>query len=228
MRSQPQFNPLTPFPKAHPVDPAMIPDSLPAFAPSTLKTLTAAATARPAKAAPSRPDSKTVTAALLDAEKTAKQQHLTYPPESLYGTWQLCFTAPQKPRLQAGQPTRQGFYIPSLATAQIGFYPDPAQPTQLTIRNQLKTGPLQITFTGPARYLGQKTLLAFDFDQLEVTLFGATAYQGGVRPSRPKGTAFAETSIAKLPFFAFFLATPEYIAARGRGGGVALWGKAEA
>ncbi|MEY3298237.1 MAG: hypothetical protein RLZZ597_1497, partial [Cyanobacteriota bacterium] len=36
---------------------------------------------------------------------------------------------------------------------------------------------------------------------------------------------FPSTPIAKLPFFAFFAATDQYLAARGRGGGLALWVK---
>ncbi|MBE9256152.1 hypothetical protein IQ228_01760, partial [Dolichospermum sp. LEGE 00246] len=34
---------------------------------------------------------------------------------------------------------------------------------------------------------------------------------------------FNEQPIAKLAFFAFFLVTEDMIAARGRGGGLALW-----
>jgi len=36
---------------------------------------------------------------------------------------------------------------------------------------------------------------------------------------------FYDQPIAKLPFFAFFLVTEDFIAARGRGGGLALWVK---
>jgi hypothetical protein len=35
--------------------------------------------------------------------------------------------------------------------------------------------------------------------------------------------AFEDLSTAQLPFFAFFLVTDDLIAARGRGGGLALW-----
>lgn len=204
--------------------PAMTPDLSPAFAPSTLTTLGAAAQLQPSG---QRPDGKTVTAALLDAEKTTKQQRRTYPATALHGTWRLCFTAPKKPHYQAGQPVGKGFYVPKIAIAQISFFPSESSTSPLTVRNQLKVGSLQITFSGPARYLGKKNLLAFDFTQLHVALFGATLYRGTVRSASAQFADFASAPIGKLPFFAFFLANPEYIAARGRGGGLALWVHAE-
>ncbi|HEY9735336.1 MAG TPA: hypothetical protein V6D06_03605 [Trichocoleus sp.] len=200
-----------------------------AFASEVLATLTAAANTlcprlkNTSESTPATPDGQTVTAALLAAEKAAKQQRLTYALDDLIGTWRLCFTAPKKPRYQAGQPQGSGFYVPTLAAARIGFYPAADLPSGITIRNQLQVGPLQITFTGPARYTGKKNLLVFDFNHLLVKVGALTLYSGGVRSAVPKGTDFAAAPIGKLPFFAFFLACPDYVAARGRGGGLALW-----
>ncbi|HEY9762262.1 MAG TPA: hypothetical protein V6D07_07025 [Trichocoleus sp.] len=200
----------------------MTSDLSPSFAPATLATLAAAAHRQ---ASTQRPDGKTVTTALLEAEKTAKQQRLTYPPEALYGTWRLCFTAPKKPHYQSGRPIGKGFYVPKVAIAHISFFPSESLSAPLGIRNQLRIGALQITFSGPAKYLGKKNLLAFDFNQLEVTLLGATLYRGSIRSASSKLTDFSSAPIGKLPFFAFFLANSEYVAARGRGGGLALWGR---
>lgn len=203
----------------------MTPDvSLP-FTPATLATLAAAA--HSLQAPTQRPDGKTVTAALLEAEKASKQQRLSYSPEALYGTWRLCFTAPKKPHYQSGQPIGKGFYVPKVAIAQISFSPSENLASPLTIRNQLKIGALQIAFSGPAKFLGKKNLLVFDFNQLNVALFGVTVYGGAIRSASAQFSDFGAAPVGKLPFFAFFLADPEYVAARGRGGGLALWARAD-
>ncbi|MBD2260698.1 hypothetical protein [Pseudanabaena sp. FACHB-2040] len=198
--------------------------SAPTSAP--LEVLAAAAMAL--RGAKPRPDGKAVTAALLEAEKTAKQQRQTYTPNELYGTWRLCFTAPKKPHYRSGQPVGNGFYVPTLAVAQISFLPDADQPGKITIRNQLRLGPLQITFSGPARSPGKKNLLAFDFTRLEIKALGATLYSGATGSKTAKAASFDAVPVAQLPFFSFFLAQADYLAARGRSGGLALWVRAEA
>jgi hypothetical protein len=174
-----------------------------------------------------RPDGKTLTAALLALEKSAKQTRWTIPADALLGRWRLCFSAGKKAKLQSGQPVGSGFYIPQWAIAHLSFSPDDTHPDRLTIANELRLGPLYIRFTSPARYPGRKNLLAFDFTQLTVKGFGLTLYQGAIRNAKRSGQPFADIPIAQLPFFAFFTATDAYIAARGRGGGLAIWVKAQ-
>lgn len=98
-------------------------------------------------------------------------------------------------------------------------------PEPLTIENQIRFGPLALKFSGPAKFLAKQNLLAFDFVQLQV-LVGGTPLLNVPLKGRIDPDAFAHTAIAKLPFFAFFAATDQYLAARGRGGGLALWVKA--
>lgn len=174
-----------------------------------------------------RPNGTALTAALLNLEKTAKQTRLSLPQVSLLGTWRLCFSAGKKAKYQSGQPVGSGFYVPQWAIAQITFALDETQAVPLKISNELRIGPLKIGFTGPARYLGQKNLLAFDFTQLTVSGFGLSVYRGPVGRRQKTGESFAERPIAQLPFFAFFAATDRYVAARGRGGGIALWVKSQ-
>lgn len=175
-----------------------------------------------------RPDGTTLTAALLALEKASKQHRQSIQQASLLGTWRLCFSAGKKARYQSGQPVGSGFYIPKLAIARIAFAPGPFNPSRLNVTNELRIGPLYIRFTGPARYPGKKNLLAFDFTHLEVRCFSLRLYQGKVRAQKLGGQSFEATAIGKLPFFAFFTATENYIAARGRGGGLAIWVKASA
>ena len=170
-----------------------------------------------------RPDGKAVTTALLEFEKVAKQNRQTIVQESLLGTWRLCFSANKQARYQAGKPMGNGFYIPKIAIAQITFALNKDNPEQLTIANELRVGPFQIHFTGPALYRGKKNLLAFDFTHLTVRCLRVPLYQGAIGAKKREGRAFEATTIAQLPFFAFFTATEDYIAARGRGGGLAIW-----
>lgn len=169
-----------------------------------------------------RPLAKEVVNALLQAEKATKQDRLVYPLESLFGQWRLCFTAPKNAHFKSGVALGKGFYVPQIAPAQISFYPS-QNLNQAEITNSLQLGFLQFKLTGPARYVGKKNLLAFDFTCMELSLFSRTIYNGGFRGGKLKNTDFYEQSITKAPFFAFFLITKDFIAARGRGGGLALW-----
>jgi hypothetical protein len=174
-----------------------------------------------------RPDGSKLTAALLELEKDAKQNRLMIPQSALVGSWRLCFSASKKAKYQSGQPTGSGFYIPKWAIARITFAANDTPETPLSVANELHIGPLKVSFTGPARYPGKKNLLVFDFTELTVQGFGLTVYQGAVGRKKRAGQSFMEVAIAQLPFFAFFTATEEYIAARGRGGGLAIWARDE-
>lgn len=93
---------------------------------------------------------------------------------------------------------------------------------QLEISNQTQFGSLVFKLTGPAQYSGQKNLLAFDFTYIQLWLFGRTIYNGEFRGGFAQMPNFYQQSITKLPFFAFFLVAEGFIAARGRGGGLAF------
>ena len=110
--------------------------------------------------------------------------------------------------------------------AQIGFERLAEPPDTLRITNQLQATTLRFQITGPARYSTPKNLLAFDFTQMELSLLGRLLYRGQFRGGQAKTDAFDQTPIAKLPFFSFFFITAELIAARGRGGGLAIWARA--
>jgi hypothetical protein len=172
-----------------------------------------------------RPKGSELTAALLKLEQAAKQNRLVIPQASLLGSWRLCFSASKQAKYQSGQPVGSGFYIPKWAIARITFATSDASEAPLSIANELNMGPLQMRFTGPARYPGKKNLLAFDFTELTVKCLGARVYRGAVGSKKRAGQVFADVAIAQLPFFAFFAATEEFIAARGRGGGLAIWAR---
>lgn len=65
-------------------------------------------------------------------------------------------------------------------------------------------------------------------DFMAVLLQVANAYrqqkvEGQIRGGKAQELDFYNQSIGKLPFFGFFLVTEDFIAARGRGGGLAIW-----
>lgn len=171
-----------------------------------------------------RPEAKEVVKALLQAEKAAKQQKLVYPLESLFGQWRLCFTAPKNAHFKSGVALGKGLYVPQIAPAQISFHSS-QNLGEAGITNSLQFGSLQLKLTGPARYLDKKNLLMFDFTLVEILLFNRAIYSGGFRGGKLKDADFYKRSVAKAPFFAFFRVTEDFIAARGRGGGLALWVK---
>ena len=167
------------------------------------------------------PAAKEVVDALLQAEKAAKQQRLAYPFESLFGHWRLCFATGTRKVRRGGIVLGRGFYVPKLVPASISFI-NQGQ-TQGEIANQVQLGALLLKLTGPCEYLNKKNLLAFDFTQMELSLFARAVYRGNMRGGKAQAENFYNRGIAKLPFFAFFWVTEDFIAARGRGGGLALW-----
>ncbi|MBD2112724.1 MULTISPECIES: hypothetical protein [Cyanophyceae] len=190
-------------------------------------TVTNSATVTPqvleAAASGAKRSAQQVTAALLDAERQTKVERRQFSPEALLGNWRLRFTAPKKPTYKAGKPQGSGFYMPGLAIASLCFSRDDND--QLTIQNQLQVGPVKLRFTGPAKFLPKKNLLAFDFVRLQVLVGSLTLINLPLRSKAAKAGDFVATSVAKLPFFSFFMAEEGYVAARGRSGGLALWVK---
>jgi hypothetical protein len=179
-----------------------------------------------------RPPTDTTISALQAAEITARKEKLTIPFESLLGEWRLCFaTGANKDRQRGGIKLGSGYYLPQFVRASISFAHNPTASTSFQDRrgergivtNQLLVGGIQLKFTGPCHYPGKKNLLIFDFTQIELHVFGKTIYQGKIRSGKDGSPTLDRRAIAKLPFFAFFWAGDNGIAARGRGGGLALW-----
>jgi hypothetical protein len=172
-----------------------------------------------------RPNAEILVNALLQAEKATKGQRVTYPFESLLGKWQLCFvTGTKKVRERGGIVLGKGLYVPKFIRIYISFNATLEQDSgRGEIGNQVEFSPLLLKLTGPVQYLGKKNLLAFDFNQMLISLFDRIVYNRAIRSRKVQTEDFYNQPIAKLPFFAFFLVTENFIAARGRGGGLAFW-----
>ncbi|MEH1801125.1 MAG: hypothetical protein V7K64_14920 [Nostoc sp.] len=172
-----------------------------------------------------RPSAEILVTALLQAEKAAKRQRLTYPFESLLGKWQLCFvTGTKKVREGGGIVLGKGLYVPKFIAIHVSFNATSEEDSgRGEIGNQVKFNPVLLKLTGPVQYLSKKNLLAFDFNYMVISLFGRAVYNRAIRSGKLQTEDFYNQPIAKLPFFAFFLVTEDFIAARGRGGGLAFW-----
>jgi hypothetical protein len=84
----------------------------------------------------------------------------------------------------------------------------------LRLSNAVNLGALELRFRGPGRLVGTRPLLEFWFDLLELRLAGRLLLQRAL-PSPPE---------RRSPFFALIGRSPTgWLAARGRGGGLALW-----
>ncbi|MBH8578194.1 hypothetical protein I8752_35680 [Nostocaceae cyanobacterium CENA369] len=172
-----------------------------------------------------RPTTEEMVNALLQAEKATKQQRLTYSFDALLGKWRLCFaTGTKKARERGGIVLGKGLYVPKFVAIYISFSAALEQGLgRGEVSNQVQLGTVSLKLMGPTQYLGKKNLLAFDFNQMLIGIFDRLVYNRPIRSGKVQSEDFYNQPIAKLPFFAFFIVTENFIAARGRGGGLALW-----
>ena len=179
----------------------------------------------------SKPSSSAVVAALLAAEKNAKKTKTRYSFEQLTGKWQLCFiTGTKKTQKKAGIVLGAGRYIPEwIAKIQIAYSSESVAEGQEKsemgrVENSVQVGAIKLTLSGPTKFL-PNNILAFDFTRIAVKLLGKIVYQGFIRGGEGREAEFFSLSVGKQAFFAYFLVEDGIVAARGRGGGLALWGR---
>jgi hypothetical protein len=170
-----------------------------------------------------RPASHEVVRALLMAERDTRRQRSRFALPLLWGQWNLAFVAGKKTKLKGDLVVGSGFGVPKWTGAQISFAP--ANNDRIEIGNRVSVGLVQFNLSGPARYLDRKNILAFDFTNIQMGLLGTTVYRGAMPSRKTDREDFYTQSIANQAFFAFFHIGDDFIAARGRGGGLALWVK---
>ena len=85
---------------------------------------------------------------------------------------------------------------------------------QLAISNAVNLGPFQLRFEGAGTLQGTRPLLQFSFDKVVLLAWGRRWIERALPQPAP----------ARLPFFALIHRDPTgWLAARGRGGGLAFW-----
>lgn len=162
--------------------------------------------------------------ALLAAEKIAKKNKSSYSLKDLVGTWQLRFvTGTKKTRAKAGVVLGAGKYLPKLLKISLTYEATEDAENRGTVTNRVDLKLLQLALSGPVEWLPKQNILAFDFTRLELKLAGITLYTGYVGSGEAGETNFYDTGIQKKPFFVYFLVQPSLMAARGKGGGLAIW-----
>jgi hypothetical protein len=87
-------------------------------------------------------------------------------------------------------------------------------PQGLRLCNAVNLGALELRFEGPGRLQGSRPLLLFSFERVELRLADRLLLQRPLPAPAPR----------RVPFFALIHRDPAgWLAARGRGGGLALW-----
>jgi hypothetical protein len=176
-------------------------------------------------ATPAAPD--TVVEALLQAEKTAKQTKVRHSYSQLLGTWRLGFvTGTKKSRQRAGIILGAGRFLPKWVKIHLSYSQSVPDQERGTVQNSVELGLLQLVLTGPTQFWQKTNMLAFDFTRIRVSLFGLKLYEGYIRRGQTREAGFYEQSVKDQAFFTYFLVENHCLAARGRGGGLALWTRA--
>jgi hypothetical protein len=173
------------------------------------------------------PAPQTVVEVLLQAEKSAKQTKVRHTYSQLLGTWRLGFiTGTKRSRQRAGVILGAGRFLPKWVKIHLSYSRSESAQERGTVQNSVELGPLKLVLTGPTQFWSKTNILAFDFTQMRVSLFGLKLYEGYIRRGRDREVRFYEQSLKEQAFFTYFLVQESCIAARGRGGGLALWTRA--
>ena len=172
------------------------------------------------------PESQAVVEALIAAEKAAKQTKVDYNYLQLIGNWRLGFiTGTKKTRKRAGVVLGAGKFLSKLVKIQLSYSKSEDSPDKGNVENSVEFGLLKIVLTGPVQFWSKKNILAFDFTRMRLSLSGLKLYQGYIRGGKDREENFDRQTLKQQAFFTYFLIEDNYIAARGKGGGLALWVK---
>jgi len=154
-------------------------------------------------------------AELLALERQSRAHGSGVGLSELVGCWrleQLWSKAEAKPLGGPAALLRQLQASLTIATASESPPLQSGQP--VSVHNSVQLGPLQLQFRGHGSLQGKRPLLQFWFEELEVRLGQRAIWRQPInRRPQPK----------RLPFFALIGCQANWLAARGRGGGVALW-----
>lgn len=169
-----------------------------------------------------KPKPAEVVSALTAIEKSHKKEKRHYDYDQFIGTWRLGFVSGTKtirtgPKSTPIKRPGAGRFLPSFTKIEITYT------ERNTVKNAVTLGPLQLQLTGPTQFWPNTNSLAFDFTSIKSDLGPLTLYKGDLRGGEKRNQAFAQETLKEQAFFTFFLVDKNYIAARGKGGGLALW-----
>ncbi|WP_036485504.1 hypothetical protein [Myxosarcina sp. GI1] len=184
------------------------------------------------------PPASQVVERLVAVEKANRKQKPQHSFEELLGNWQLrLITGTKKTREKAGVVLGAGRYVPKFLDIELIYHTQEKQeksssesldsqlPNLGRVKNRVKLGFIELSLSGPIKFVPPKNILQFEFTTITVKLNKIKLYHGYIRNGRTKEKEFATQAIAQSPFFVYFLIRENFIAARGRGGGIALWSR---
>jgi hypothetical protein len=153
---------------------------------------------------------------LLQLERRSRVEGSGLVAADLIGRWQL----EQVWGKGRSQPSTLSAALLRALAARLEIAPGPS-PDSLRLANAVNLGALELRFEGEGHLRGRRPLLVFWFERLQLRLAGRVLLQRALPRPEPK----------RLPFFALIAreraGDPEeergWLAARGRGGGLALW-----
>ena len=166
-------------------------------------------------------------AELLKLEQVSRRQGTGLVAADLIGTWRLQRVWPR----QGGEPSGPSSALLRGLGARLEINatgvpaadldsprPGPARAPglgegELGLVNAVRLGLLELRFEGRARLAGPRPLLWFGFDQLQLRFGSQVLLQRSLPPAAAQ----------RQPFFALIDKRSGWLAARGRGGGLALW-----
>ena len=174
---------------------------------------------------------ETIIPTLLRLEKDCKPSPTNEGATMLLGRWKLTLIG-GKQSLAQNSPPKPGKILPNWLNIQLQYHKT-APPTDSphintgTILNQVRCGGLMLELSGPWKFYAKPQIMAFDFLYLRLAFFGKSVLKVPIRGGATAESKFFNQPLKAQAFFRYFWITPDAIAARGRGGGIALWKKVD-
>jgi len=187
------------------------------------------------------PDRKATVDTLLAEEKSARARRQPIALSQLTGNWRLTFiTGTKKSRQRAGVALGAGRFLPGWIKIAIAYCATELNSESKSefesatalantesetgiVENRVRFAGVDLTVAGPIQLYPSRRVLAFDFIKVRFALGGIQLFDGYVKGGEKREQAFAEKSLRDQAFFTYFWVTQDLIAARGRGGGLAIW-----
>lgn len=149
---------------------------------------------------------------LLEQERRCRRQGSGLTTADLVGCWRLerIWTKGSREPASVAAALLRGL------AARLRLSADSADPQggDLRLANSVRLGALELRFEGAGRLEGRRPLLVFGFERMLLLLGGRVLIDRALPQPDPR----------RRPFFALIAAErPLWLAARGRGGGLALW-----
>ena len=169
--------------------------------------------------------------ALLQLEKQSKKNKKTAIADEFIGNWRLQFVGSKKsPNTPIQALKGSGKALPSWLNIQLTYQRtddsgglEKSRVNQGQLTNRVQIGLLALELSGPWLYDERVGIMTFDFLYLKFSVFKRSILSIPVRGGKKAEAQFWKQPLKEKAFFRYFWATPDAIAARGKGGGIALW-----